>query len=138
VSPDERGVGPPKEEPGATQDAGPHQQSAHTTDKPKPTTQSRLCSADTVAAQLRRRRAASWRLETLVCGCGPDPLSCACTQPPLSPRWVDAGRDAARHLLEVGHVPLLEPETLRALYRRGGRDRALAIELHELCGQEVA
>jgi hypothetical protein len=97
----------------------------------------RYCCSDTVAG-LHRRRRASWRMETLACGCGPDPLSCACTQPPLSPRLVDAGRDAARHLLEVGHVPLLEIEVLQALYRRGGRDRALAVELHELCGQEVA
>lgn len=49
-------------------------------------------------------------------------------------RMVDAGRDAALHILDVGEVPLLEFETLRALYRRGGDDRALAEKLHQLTG----
>ena len=51
---------------------------------------------------------------------------------------VDAGRDAARHILETGQVPLLELEVLQALWRRGGDDRVLAEQLHELTGRVVA
>jgi hypothetical protein len=47
---------------------------------------------------------------------------------------VAAGADAARHLLEIGFVPLLEADTLRALYARGGADRQLARELFDLAG----
>lgn len=51
---------------------------------------------------------------------------------------VDAGRDAARHLLDRGYVPLLELEVLRALYRRDGDDRALAEWLYAATDGEVA
>ncbi|MGO9251641.1 MAG: hypothetical protein ACLP5J_09635 [Mycobacterium sp.] len=51
---------------------------------------------------------------------------------------VDAGRDAAAHLLDHGYTPLLDRETLRALHRRGGDDRALAQDLYELAGGAVA
>jgi hypothetical protein len=51
---------------------------------------------------------------------------------------IDASAAAARHLLQRGHTPLLEIEVLQALYRRGGDDRALAEELHELTHGEVA
>jgi hypothetical protein len=51
---------------------------------------------------------------------------------------VDAGRDAARHLLDTGQTPLLELEVLRALWRRGGDDRALAERLHAAAGGQVA
>lgn len=47
---------------------------------------------------------------------------------------IDAGRDAALHVLEAGRVPLLELEVRRALYRRGGDDQALAEQLHALTG----
>ena len=50
---------------------------------------------------------------------------------------VDAGAAAARHLLGVGHVPLLELEMLQALWRRGGRDRDLAEQLHAAAGGEI-
>jgi hypothetical protein len=73
----------------------------------------------------------------LDCGCGPDPLSCRCTEPPLSERMIDAGRDAAVHILNIGEIPLLEIETLRALYRRGGTDRVLAEMLHAATGGAV-
>jgi hypothetical protein len=56
----------------------------------------------------------------------------------LSERQIDAGRAAAEHLLSQGWVPLLEFEILRALWRRGGHDRALAEELHTLTGGAVA
>jgi hypothetical protein len=56
----------------------------------------------------------------------------------MSDRWVEAGAAAAAHLLERGYTPLLELEVLRGLWRRGGPDRALAAELYELVGGEVA
>jgi hypothetical protein len=51
---------------------------------------------------------------------------------------VDAGAQAARHILETGYVPLLQLDVLRALYRRGGNDRRLAQELYELAGGDAA
>jgi hypothetical protein len=51
---------------------------------------------------------------------------------------VDAGRAAACHILATtGEVPLLEFEILRALWRRGGADRALAEHLHAATGGEI-
>jgi hypothetical protein len=96
------------------------------------------CHHNAIPDQLRRRRAASWRCAPLDCGCGPDPLGCTCSSPPLSEHMVDAGRDAALHILKTGRVPVLEIEVLRALYRRGGADRELAERLHRLSGQVVA
>ncbi|WP_225594257.1 hypothetical protein [Mycolicibacterium fortuitum] len=88
-------------------------------------------------AAWRRRFAAACRIEPLDCGCGPDPWLCRCTEPPLSDRMIDAGRDAALHLLECGRVPLLEIEVLQALWRRGGADRELAELLQKLTGGQV-
>jgi hypothetical protein len=91
------------------------------------------------ARQLRNRRAASWRLQPLNCGCptGPhaDPLGCLCTPPPLSEHALDGWRDAAEHLLSNGETPLLPLEVRRGLWRRGGRERRLAELLHRACGQ---
>jgi hypothetical protein len=95
----------------------------------------RLCGADTVT-QLRRRRHASWRLPSLDCGC-PDRWPCRCSEPPLSEKMIDAGRDAALHLLKCNTVPLLNFEVLQALWRRGGADRVLGELLHEACGGEI-
>jgi hypothetical protein len=134
MSPDDRGVGPPKEVSPVCDRATPTTTPTEV-DTGKLTAATRQCHADTVAG-LYRRRKASQRMVPLDCGC-PDPWPCNCTQPPLSDRWVDAGRDAARHLLEVGHVPLLKLEVLRALYRRGGDDRALAEMLHVATGGEI-
>jgi hypothetical protein len=89
-----------------------------------------------VPSQLRRRSAASKRLVPLDCGCS-DTWTCSCSSPPLSEAMVDAGRDAALHILETGTCPVLEIEVLRALYRRGGQDRQLAERLHALTGGEV-
>lgn len=58
-------------------------------------------------------------------------------QTALADRWVDAGRDAALHLLRRGHIPLLELEVLQALRRRGGLDRALAEMLYAATGGEI-
>ena len=97
--------------------------------------QPRQCAFDTVAG-LRRRRAASQRVPPLDCGC-PDPWPCRCSRPPLSERMIDAGRDAALHILDAGKVPLLEIEVLQALWRRGGADRVLAELLNEASGGEI-
>lgn len=93
--------------------------------------------AQDVSSQLRRRRDAAHRVVPLDCGC-PDGWICDCTSPPLTDRWVDAGRDAALHLLAQGLLPRLELEVLRALYRRGGRDRRLAQRLHAATGGTAA
>jgi hypothetical protein len=96
----------------------------------------RHCVTDTAAA-LHRRRQASRRLVPLECGCCADPWDCSCDTPPLTERMVTAGAQAARHLLECGHVPILKLDTLRALHARGGDDRRLAQELYELAGGEA-
>lgn len=80
-----------------------------------------------------RRRLAARRSVPLDCSCR-DPWPCRCTDPPLSAKMVDAGRDAAEHLLQAGCVPLLETEVLQALWRRGGTDRASAERLVGLTG----
>lgn len=90
-----------------------------------------------IRSQLRRRRAAMRRSVPLDCGC-PDPWPCNCTMPALTDRWIDAGRDAALHLLADGKTPLLEIEVLRALWRRGGPDRRLAQRLHQLTEGQIA
>lgn len=55
---------------------------------------------------------------------------------PSSPsdRALDGWGAAARHALNTGCTPLLPPEALRGLWRRGGRDRQLAHQLHTLTG----
>jgi hypothetical protein len=69
----------------------------------------------------------------LDCGCR-DPLLHDCTVPPLSERALDGWRDAARHVLSSGRIPVLPIEVRRALYRRGGVERELAEYLHGACG----
>jgi hypothetical protein len=88
------------------------------------------------ASQLKRRRDAGRRLPTLDCGCA-DPWPCRRSEPPLTEKMIDAGRDAALHLLRCNAVPLLKFEVLQALWRRGGADRVLAEILHEACGGEI-
>lgn len=88
-------------------------------------------------SQLARRRDAARRLAPLDCGCR-DGWPCRCTLPPLSDKMIDAGRDAALHILESGRVPLLEIEILQALWRRGGTERQLATMLFEATGGQVA
>jgi hypothetical protein len=83
--------------------------------------------------QLKRRRAASRRTVPLDCGCS-DPWPCQCTELPLSRAAVDGWRDAARHVIATGQIPVLPLEVRRALWRRGGPDRELAEWLHDSCG----
>lgn len=90
------------------------------------------CTADTLI-QLRRRRSASQRLTPLDCGCV-DSWPCHCTEPALTDKAVDGWRDAAEYITATGKTPLLPVEVLRALYRRGGDDRALAEQLHAASG----
>ena len=51
---------------------------------------------------------------------------------------VDAGAATARHFLDIGFVPLLEPGVLCALHWRGGDDRVLAQQLYQLVGGDAA
>ena len=125
-------LGPPgRERPGATASTGPIQKSADTTtDKPI------ICHAG--VAEWWRRHRASERL-TPLCRCGPDPWTYRCTRPAPSDRWIDAGADAARHIIiATGCAPILRPDTLTALHKRGGDDRALAERLHALTGGTAA
>lgn len=85
----------------------------------------------------KRRHAASLRLLPLDCGCQ-DPWHCQCSHLPLTQRAIDAGRDAALHVLESGHTPVLQLEVLQALWRRGGADRQLAEELFKATGGQAA
>jgi hypothetical protein len=91
------------------------------------------CRSQDLFAQLHRRRDAAGRSVPLACGCR-DPWPCRCADPPPSERMVDAGAAAARHLIELGLTPILETAVLRALWRRGGRDRVLAANLYDLAG----
>lgn len=82
-----------------------------------------------VSGQLDRRRTAACRVPVLRCGCT-DPWLCRCGgEPALTEHRVDAHRAAAVHLLDAGLLPLVPIDALRALWRRGGRERELAVHL---------
>ena len=85
-------------------------------------------------SQLKRRRAAAHRSNPLHCGCR-DGWTCRCTEPPLSEHALDGWRDAAQHVLAAGRMPLVPLEVRRALWRRDGADRELAVLLHQECGE---
>jgi hypothetical protein len=95
------------------------------------------CDHHSGVAGWKRRHRAARRVISLDCGC-PDPWPCRCSEPPLSDKMIDAGRDGALHLLADGYVPLLKIEVLQALYRRGGDDRELAELLHTLTDEALA
>lgn len=95
------------------------------------------CDQHSRVAGWRRRQHAARRVMALDCGC-PDPWPCRCSQPPLSDKIIDGGRDAALHILESGRVPSLKIEVLQALWRRGGADREVAQLLHELTDGALA
>ena len=74
----------------------------------------------------------------LGCGCR-DPWVHSCrAQPPLTERQLEGWRDTARHVLGTGHIPALPLEVRRALWRRGGADRALVQLLHYVSAGEAA
>lgn len=83
------------------------------------------------AAGLDRRSAAAHRIPPLACGCA-DPWVCRCHEADPSERMVDAAADAAHHLLDLGLFPVLDLDTQRALWRRGGEGRRLVSELQAL------
>lgn len=113
--------------------AGPRTFARPATPKPLPP---RIC-ANAVLLQLRVRRAASQRMVPLDCGCstGPhaDPLACVCTSRPLTDNQLDGWRDATRHILAQGQMPVVPIEVRRALWCRPA-DRVLAELLHKGCG----
>ena len=99
----------------------------------------RQCRFD--AQGWRRRHQAAQRMVPLACGCR-DPLFCRCRpplsdRPPIAEKMVDAGADAARHLLATGCVPILTLDVLRAMHKRGGDVWALAEQLHAATGGEI-
>jgi hypothetical protein len=88
-----------------------------TTNSAKPNAAaSRQCAADTVAG-LRRRRAASWRMECLACGCR-DPWR-PWRPERLSEKQIAAAVAAAGHLRDAGLQPVFDVPTLRELWRAG-------------------
>jgi len=57
----------------------------------------------------------------------------------LSDNQITAWADCARFILDTaGVTPVLPVEVLRALYRRGGDDRALAEKIHAATGGVIA
>jgi hypothetical protein len=123
-------TGPPPERRGPGEGSRAVSSTA-TVDTPEHSLTGRQC-----AAWARRRRAASWRMEALACGCR-DPLGCRCTEPPLTGHHLDAWRDTAEHVLSIGQIPLLPLEVRRALWRRPA-DRELAMRLHQATEGRVA
>ncbi|BBZ04892.1 hypothetical protein MCHIJ_43290 [Mycolicibacterium chitae] len=77
---------------------------------------------------LRQRRAATYRLPVLDCGCR-DPWTCHCATPELT---ADSAVAAADHLRRHGLSPLFSVSQGRALWRGGHRDIAT------LCVQQVS
>lgn len=82
----------------------------------------------------KRRHAIALRLPPLHCGCHSDPWVCDCHASSAEPsdRAIDAYRDAALSLLEVGLPPAPNLKCMRALWRRGGPDQRLAIRISEI------
>lgn len=92
----------------------------------------RACSNDTGLPGHARWRNQVRRMRRLDCGCRD---VCHCTTPPLSDSQLDGWALAAGYVLATtGQIPMLPVEVLRALYRRGGDDRALAEKLHAAGG----
>ena len=136
-------MGPPEKGRGPTARSGPATTDAYRPPRQLPARSHSTASrgrgdgdplAD-LAAELDRRWDAAARSEPLPCGQHRDPLVCLARRRVVpSARMVDAGADAAAHLLELGLTPVLELEVLRALWRRRGPDRALADDLRRRGG----
>lgn len=95
------------------------------------------CDQHSGVAGWKRRCDAAFRLAPLDCGCR-DGWLCRCSEPALSEKMIDAGRDAALHVLATGYIPVVKYEVLQALWRRGEEDRELAELVHTLAGGVVA
>lgn len=87
------------------------------------------CSAP---VRMRRRAEAAHRLE------GGDPWPREHDALELSADAVSAWAYAANHLLADGLTPIVPVEVLRELHRRGGQDRAVAVEVYESGGTSAA
>ena len=78
-----------------------------------------LAPGTDIVAMWRRRRQASWRLEPLECCSCADPWPCRCHERAPSAKMIDAGADAAEHLLAAGLTPMFDIDTQRQLWRGG-------------------
>jgi len=90
--------------------------------------------ATAIAVQLRRRRAASYRLPVLDCGRS-DPWYY--DRPELSERTADGYCAAALHLIAAGLLPAPDLGAMRILWRRDTEQRNVARQIAER-GQVVA
>jgi hypothetical protein len=81
-------------------------------------------------AGLRRRRAATYRVEQLDCGCR-DPWTCRHYDGGPSERLVDGYRDAVQHLDAAGLLAAPRIPEMQIMWRRGGDDQRLAREIAE-------
>lgn len=87
--------------------------------------------ATALVAQLGRRAEAASRLPPLQCGCA-DPSIHRCNgSEPDDDLALDAWCATAEALLRLGTPPLVPRSVLRALWRRGGDDAALAQQLEQ-------
>ena len=69
---------------------------------------------------------------TPICACGPDPLLCRGrddAEPTI--RQVNAYRAAAAHLLALDLPPAPNIAAMRILWRRGGAEQRLAVQIAE-------
>ena len=117
--------GAPKEVGGVCDPATPTTATTQA-DTPKSTGWPRQCSADTIAQQLHRRRAASWRMAPLDCG-HVDPWICDCVYRPVSDSMAEAAVAAVRLLDELGTPGLLDRKTCLAMHRIGYQRLALDV-----------
>jgi len=85
-------------------------------------------AGEAVAAALRRRRAASYRLPVLECGRS-DPWYYA--PPAPSERTADGYYAAAAHLIGMGLLPAPDLGAMRILWRRDTEQRNLARHIAE-------
>lgn len=82
-------------------------------------------NADTGDSSRYRRQAVAWRRRPwMECGCT-EPCRCYLRNNP-TPNRIDGYRDALDHLARHGLLGGAFTPELRALWRRGGADRALA------------
>ena len=86
--------------------------------------------SESVAAQLRRRRLASYRYPPMACSPCRDPHGCRCHSPDeITERYVDGYQAAAQHLMAHGMVPAPNVDAMRVMWRLGGDDQRLAVRL---------
>ena len=110
-------------------DPGPEPEATSTTSTPATATAakgySHVNAAESVPAQLERRRHASFRLPPLQSG-HRDPIRKIAEQP-----WTDNQRcawvDAVSHLRGVGLRPVVDDTVLRSLFVNGHRELALGL-----------